>query len=258
MQYARQMREGLWHFNAETIKFDVNGNLLDGQHRLMAIVKSGCAISCLVVRNLPSEVFSTIDRGTIRSYGDVFSIKKIPQPAFATATIIKYFALRKNLIIMHSSSSDSPHGMAMREYKLTAEEALDIYKESEEVFAWAINLGRRCASKLNVVRATEIAAYAAYFLLDKHYTRDIIEDFYFELLINEMPKNAMLAKYRADLISEKLSIKTKWTKELKRNNFVKVWNYYVSGKSPRRYNWLQSEGSVEILDNPNYGLEMLS
>ncbi|MBR1526588.1 MAG: hypothetical protein IJ640_08010, partial [Prevotella sp.] len=31
-RYARQMTRGNWHDNGETLKFDTNGKLCDGQH----------------------------------------------------------------------------------------------------------------------------------------------------------------------------------------------------------------------------------
>lgn len=70
----RQMKQGLWALNAETIKFDVDEKLLDGQHRLTAVVESGVEIESLVVHGLPTEVFTTIDRGYIRSLAQMLSM----------------------------------------------------------------------------------------------------------------------------------------------------------------------------------------
>ena len=39
-QYAYEMLNGEWIFNGEAIKFNKSGKLVDGQHRLSAIVKS--------------------------------------------------------------------------------------------------------------------------------------------------------------------------------------------------------------------------
>jgi hypothetical protein len=68
--YARDMTNGNWNYTAAPIRFDTNGNLLDGQHRLRAVVASGKRQKFLVVRNLPPETRKNIDNGARRSVAD--------------------------------------------------------------------------------------------------------------------------------------------------------------------------------------------
>lgn len=72
--YANQMAAGKWRVNGEAIKFDSNGNLLDGQHRLMAVIQSGETVRVLTVFGLEPEVFSTLDQGAKRSLKDHFDL----------------------------------------------------------------------------------------------------------------------------------------------------------------------------------------
>lgn len=53
--FAADMRRGKWHTTHQGIAFDEAGNLLDGQHRLAAIVKSGCTIEILVTTGIPKS-----------------------------------------------------------------------------------------------------------------------------------------------------------------------------------------------------------
>lgn len=69
------MQRGEWMFNGIPISFDCNGVLQNGQHRLMAIVASGCTIDTAVLRNAPVEAFSTIDTGIARGYSDVVHMR---------------------------------------------------------------------------------------------------------------------------------------------------------------------------------------
>lgn len=70
--YADQMAKGQWKLTGDSIKF--NGtNLIDGQHRLEAIIRSKTTIQCLVVRNLEKDVFDVLDTGRGRQAGDVLS-----------------------------------------------------------------------------------------------------------------------------------------------------------------------------------------
>jgi hypothetical protein len=70
--YQRQMVEGNWKLSGDSIKFD-GANLIDGQHRLQAVVRSGITIESVVVRNLASSVFDILDTGRARQAGDVLS-----------------------------------------------------------------------------------------------------------------------------------------------------------------------------------------
>jgi len=72
---AQQMKAGQWACNGEPIIFDENDNLIDGQHRLNAIIRSGVAIDTLVVTGVKQSTFVTINSGKSRSNSDVFSIK---------------------------------------------------------------------------------------------------------------------------------------------------------------------------------------
>jgi hypothetical protein len=70
-KYADQMSRGQWVVNGDTICFDITGTLIDGQHRLLAVIKSEVPLRTTVVRNLPLDAFATIDDGSLRSAGDV-------------------------------------------------------------------------------------------------------------------------------------------------------------------------------------------
>lgn len=64
-RYANDMATGRWETNGEPIQFDSDGFLVNGQHRLAAIVRAGVPIMMLVVRGVDSSVF---DIGRNRSF----------------------------------------------------------------------------------------------------------------------------------------------------------------------------------------------
>jgi hypothetical protein len=59
---ARDIRNGQWMFNAQPICFSRTGRLLNGQHRLSAVLEAGQPIEVLVMRGLPEEAFETYDK----------------------------------------------------------------------------------------------------------------------------------------------------------------------------------------------------
>lgn len=66
--YAEQMKKGNWHLTGQTITFDKNGQLLDGQHRLYAIVESEVTLPFLVVTD--AEPATEYDCGIPRNMQD--------------------------------------------------------------------------------------------------------------------------------------------------------------------------------------------
>lgn len=70
-----EVQSGQWQLNGETIKFDEEGHLIDGQHRLLAILHADTAIQTYVVRHLPAQAHATIDLGLKRSPGDILGLE---------------------------------------------------------------------------------------------------------------------------------------------------------------------------------------
>ena len=71
---VRDIQEGRWKWNGDSIKFAKDGTLLDGQHRLHAIVESGQPIEMLVINGLDKATQATMDTGAKRSGADVLKL----------------------------------------------------------------------------------------------------------------------------------------------------------------------------------------
>lgn len=72
---VRDIQAGAWAWNGDSIKFADDGTLLDGQHRLTAIVRSGQPIEMLVIRGLAKATQATMDTGTKRTASDVLKLQ---------------------------------------------------------------------------------------------------------------------------------------------------------------------------------------
>ena len=92
-RWADAMRAGHWQVNGESIKFNTADELVDGQHRLKAVVVSGVTIDSIVIRGLEKTAFETLDAGKGRSGGDCLYILDYKNPNALAATarmLIKY------------------------------------------------------------------------------------------------------------------------------------------------------------------------
>lgn len=73
-RYAAAIKRGEWELNGEAIKFDPSGKLIDGQHRLNAVILAESPIKSLVIRGLNGKAFETFDTGKNRSISDLLSL----------------------------------------------------------------------------------------------------------------------------------------------------------------------------------------
>lgn len=65
------INRGEWRLTHQGIALDDNGNLLDGQHRLSAIIAAGQPVQMMVTTGLDPSVFGVLDRGRARSLRDI-------------------------------------------------------------------------------------------------------------------------------------------------------------------------------------------
>lgn len=72
--YVADMKAGRWGRNHQGMAFDRAGVLMDGQHRLWAVIESGVTVMMPVTWGLDREAQLTIDSGLKRSTADVAAI----------------------------------------------------------------------------------------------------------------------------------------------------------------------------------------
>lgn len=75
-QYADQMRRGQWRLTGDAVRFDTTDRLVDGQHRLLAVLEAAAgdtafSVQMAVIFGLAPETFQVIDTGYVRRPGDV-------------------------------------------------------------------------------------------------------------------------------------------------------------------------------------------
>jgi len=70
------MLRGEWMLTHQGIAFAKNGELIDGQHRLLAVVKSGVTVEMMVTRGCAPETFKALDLHSKRTASDIFHVTK--------------------------------------------------------------------------------------------------------------------------------------------------------------------------------------
>jgi len=121
---TEQMNKGLFIENGESIVFDKNMKLTDGQHRLMAIIKSGKSYHIPVVKGVNIKSMATYDTGKNRSAADVLSIN-----GFKNANLLSTFIKLINKYEKNNSKASKPLSYS-RDEQLTNQQILNYCKDN--------------------------------------------------------------------------------------------------------------------------------
>jgi hypothetical protein len=120
--YAKVMASGGWDVVSDAIMFDAEGTLINGHHRLSAVVLSGATVWFNVWENVPRESLAHIDSGGART-----EAQKIVMLTGERQDVGFKTAVSRYLRTYDSGTNAKP----------TALEAMEYFKKYEEGYAWA-------------------------------------------------------------------------------------------------------------------------
>ncbi len=221
MFLADQMSKGMWFFNGEPIQFSINNELLNGQHRLFAIIKSNTTQRCVIETEVEGDVFGTYDTGKKRTAGDVFHVNGIDNSVALSSMVRAYMAL--NMGILGSSNVGSAN---------TKTSIVDVYKTYEQkpqLFSDILKEASHLFRKLHILKPSEIGSYIAYLVIDKGHAWDKVDSFFKQLCLSDDIENGTIRVLRDKLINSGLR-GYKMTAKHRRALITKAWNAFIRGK----------------------------
>lgn len=84
---ADAIRRGEWILSHQGIAFGKDGKLLDGQHRLLAILEANLAVKMAVTWDVDNEAFKVMDIGKKRTVSDILNVSQ------SLAAVARFFAV---------------------------------------------------------------------------------------------------------------------------------------------------------------------
>jgi hypothetical protein len=154
---AGAMRRGEWEQNGEAIKFDWNGQLRDGQHRLQAIVESGVVLELLVVEGLRPEAQETMDTGARRNMSDVLALRGERNTAMLAATLGVLWRIQEDVLRKLDSG-----GGAVRS---TPKELLKLLEQEPEIRNF-LQQGRAVSERVQIPASLAAAFWYVFNRID--------------------------------------------------------------------------------------------
>jgi hypothetical protein len=125
-KYAEDMKAGRFRAAThQTLAFDTNGNLLDGQHRLSAIAQTKQPHILRVWFNRDSQDFSVIDAGVARLASDNLHYLGVPKPKIV-APGVKHILLYKKYPNRTWTNLDMPSSIAINDFYYANQSVIDM------------------------------------------------------------------------------------------------------------------------------------
>ncbi len=142
-EYAKEMLSGMWMYNGESIIISESGRLLDGQHRLMAVIDSDTTIEAELIEGVPDQsgdvdIFLTINTKN-RSNVDALTIAGFNDRPhlIQKLLVVRETFNQKKLMINPSGTKVLNHEIVEMARAFGEEEAIRIIDR-------ALNLAYRC------------------------------------------------------------------------------------------------------------------
>ena len=149
------LEQGRWQLNGESIKVASNGDILDGQHRLLACVETGIPFETVLMEGFDPETQITMDTGKSRGLADMLQLQgETNCTGLAAAVAVVMRADRWGV----RAATISGAGSGSQGYPLTIAEQLDFFNENR----WLIDLERRGAQLRAVGLPARVCALLDY------------------------------------------------------------------------------------------------
>lgn len=95
MQLCRALENNEWRFNGDAIRVDWSGRLIDGQHRLHAVIETGIPIDTILIEGLNPASQETIDVGKRRTVQNFLSMRGEKNVNVLAAVILRRITIEK-------------------------------------------------------------------------------------------------------------------------------------------------------------------
>lgn len=218
LQYANDMANDRWKDDTcEAIKISKTGIVLDGQHRLLAVIKSNKSIYFHLAIGLDDSIIDVLDTGSARSAADTFKVRGIKNSNNIPSIIGMY-----NLLDMGKKDG------IQKNLRATNAVLLEQFYKDENFwqnvtrisFNWYISFAK-------ILPLSFIGGFYAYFL---KLNNEKAEQFMDQLATGINIQNETIYLLRNKLIQDKI-LPRKMPPNLKMALTIKTWNLFVRGQS---------------------------
>ena len=235
---AKDMNEGNWAMNGDTIRFNNEGELIDGQHRLNAIIYSGKSMNMVVVEGIEDpNAFKTIDTNAkLRNVGQILGLQGIKNSNLVGS-------IARRLIAWERTADKSEFNMDTQTFRyISTPNIIDFVAENNEEIQEMIY---RLRNSLVMKRCGSGTALITALVLIRRFDSDKALEFV-EILKSgyHNMEDSPVIKLRDRLLTPPERRGNKWELEMKAM-VIKAFNKYIHDKPAKHIRWIRDGGTAE-------------
>ena len=210
--------------NGESIKINSQGRLLDGQHRLQAIIETNKPLELYITFNCDIDSINTVDTGSSRSLTNVLKINNIKY-----YNTIGSIIQSESVIMSGSSIRNISNATKVKGYP----RVVDLVKNNLEYLYFICKESDKLKVKFPLITSS---FYSKYFNIFYKIDKEICFDFFRKLTTGE-DCDAPIFLLRQILIKDSSKSVKKMSLKEKEALFIKCWNHYVDGTELKTLRW---------------------
>lgn len=234
--YAKAMLDGEWRPTHQTIAFDNEGHLQDGQHRLLAVIESQTTQQFWVFRDMPVTNFTVIDVGRDRKTSDVLALADMKEPnlkASISKFVLAYESGSKANAIAASTGSSGKNF-------ISNDKVLQFAKAHRRKLDRVAELSKAWFEKFP--KALEMRFIGGLYWFISEINDELGQEFFDSLTTGAgLKENSPILKFRNILINN-LTSKKRLPRSEKFALAVKAWNLYISGREVNKLSFNRRSG----------------
>lgn len=178
-KFSNAMLAGQWQLTHQAIAIDSDGILIDGQHRLAAVIRSGTSQEFLVAYESESATFDVIDTGQARTASDTLAI--------AGYTNVNVLSASARMLMSYDDVKGTKGTMSGAASKYTSADILGFLESKRgEILMASISEGSSLAQVFSRYGAKTWLTAAVVLLMESDVHKDIAKEFLTKLRTGEM------------------------------------------------------------------------
>jgi hypothetical protein len=239
--FSKMMALNQWNeSSSENIAFDTDGNLINGQHRLMAIIDSNSTLELNVCYNCRKDSILFIDQGgrTIQNAFQINGVNKAGQVVAIIKGILVYKKTRKLESAFYTAKDEkgnrTKNSIKSKEFNITNIDIHNYYEDNKEFINNIIENYSEVStykSKNKPLTTTYCLKFAA-ILEDIGVNKEDIYSF-LKKLIQEEEGVESIKQIRHNYFSHKIDARFKLSSFTQIEYLIRAWNKFMTNDNTR-------------------------
>lgn len=245
--YVNDIKKG-WALNGQPIIISDKNHLMDGHHRLTAIIEAKTPARFVVTYGVKEETMATIDIGMRRSNSNVFAIAGIKNYAPISSIVNRFFTMNQTdgVFMNHGTTKEPPQNL------------LDEYYRNPEFYQLASHVGGRC-EETRIFTITFAGTIFAWLVQTGGWDAEKVENFlmcasHFEDM--SIPQAVVLRTVIQKKINANKSVGLRIDYSYLSSLCALAFNNYVTNRNPRSLTFDVAQGWVKFLKNNSLPLNI--